>query len=241
MASVSMPSASLPIPTQQSSAVAAEVSTPIDVTGARGLRAAEVRIQFDPAEVTTDASKIRSGSVWSGQAAIIAKVDQSAGTIVAFVFSANPVTTGEGQLIDIDFVAQSKARHDGPIEIDVQKVRLNEGRIALTNEPVVGHDSSDGRIETGTVAEDEKKTVRVTQTFFAPSIAALKDCEPCPVQPQRASSGENVLLRGSWQEVQGPLAPHAVDDVFEHLFDSSSTQKHDYNVRATWQGPIAAP
>lgn len=244
MASVTMPSTSFPITTNHNgSTVAAEVSTPIDVSGADGLRAAEVRIQFDPNEVTTDASQIRSGSIWGGKAAVIANVNQEAGTIVAFVFSVNPVASGDGELIDIDFTPQPNAQHDGSIVIDVQKVRLNEGRISLTTEPIVGPDSSDGRINivasTGTTNDLQR-----TRGVFVPDVTANE--ENCRVVTGRWQS-DTRQDDSSWQglrtnalpasgpraEVQGSLPPEAVDDVFQHMF-SPHTTKQDFNVRATW-------
>ncbi len=131
-----------------------QVSAPIQVTGAENLRAAEVRIQFDPQKVTTDVSRIHGGKLWDGRAAVIANVDQESGTIVAFLYSANPVKEGDGDLLDIHFVAKSDTSSGEPIEIDVQEVRLNEGQILLVNEPKVGPDASDGRIETAGMAEE---------------------------------------------------------------------------------------
>lgn len=241
MASVSMSSTVLPasLPNHHDPSVAAEVSTPIEVTGAEGLRAAEVRIQFDPSEVTTDAAHIRSGSLWGGQAAVIANVDQSAGTIVAFVFSARPVTTGDGELIDIHFTPQPNAQHDGPIVIDVQKVRLNEGRISLTNDPVVGPDASDGRIHVGLTDVTDNAPRRARGSFVADPTAIEENCRAVADPPQSHGDSENTSprrpqLRRPSMDVHGPLAPQAVDSALEDMSDSRPTPKHDFNVRATW-------
>lgn len=244
MASVTMLSTSFPnTPNQDGSAVAAEVSTPVVVSGADGLRAAEVRIQFDPNEVTTDASQIRSGSIWGGNAAVIANVNQDAGTIVAFVFSVNPVTSGEGGLIDIDFTSQVSAQHDRPAVIDIQKVRLNEGQISLLNEPVIGPDASDGRIHTIVSGGADYEVLRTRGSFVADVAASDESCGVVTGNWQPDTRYENF----SWQnmrtnaattmgprpEVQGPLPPDAVDDVFQSMF-SPHTTKQDFNVRATW-------
>ncbi|WP_372724180.1 cohesin domain-containing protein [Novipirellula sp.] len=144
LASVSMPSAIVDSVPEISAAV--EVSTPVEVSGAQGVRAAEVRIQFDPAEVTTDATRIQAGSVWNGRGTVIANVDEHAGTIVAFVYSTKPVAHDEGGLIDIGFAVKQDRPSPKPIEIDLQQVRLNEGQISLAEPPIVGADASDGKI-----------------------------------------------------------------------------------------------
>lgn len=244
MASVTMPSTSFSItPNHSGSTVAAEVSTPIEVSGAEGLRAAEVRIQFDPTEVTTDASQIRSGSIWGGKAAVIANVNQEAGTIVAFVFSATPVTSGDGGLIDIDFTTRPSTPHDGSLVIDVQKVRLNEGRISLTTEPVVGSDSSDGRIDLPARSGANGELRRTRGSFVADLVANEENCrvvtgswQPDTSRGDRSWSAQRWNASptvGPHAEVQGPLPPEAVDDAFQHMFSPHATQQ-DFNVRATW-------
>lgn len=245
MASVTMPSTSFPIsPNQDGSTVPEEVSSPIVVSGADGLRAAEVRIQFDPTEVTTDVTQIRSGSIWGGNAAVIANVDQDAGTIVAFVFSVNPIASGNGVLIDIGFTSQPNAQQNGPIVIDVQKVRLNEGQILLTADPVVGSDFSDGRIDVTLNAVGLNSDMLRTRGSFVPENNT--DVENCrvvngswqPDTPQNELSWPSMRtnfapILGPRAEVQGPLPPEAVDDVFQYMF-SPHTTKQDFNVRATW-------
>ncbi|WP_144057837.1 cohesin domain-containing protein [Novipirellula maiorica] len=146
MASVSIPNAIIESGSDVSAA--AEVSTPVEVSGAQGVRAAEVRIQFDPTEVTTDTTRIQAGSVWNGRGTVIANVDEQAGTIVAFVYSTKPVAEDAGGLIDIGFAVKQDRISVKPIDIDLQQVRLNEGQIALTEAPVVGADASDGKIVT---------------------------------------------------------------------------------------------
>ncbi|TWU19169.1 hypothetical protein Poly21_13400 [Allorhodopirellula heiligendammensis] len=249
MASVSMASAMLPDLSSGGSGsdgqtIAAEVSTPIEVTGADGMRAAEVRIQFDPSEVTTDASRIRSGDVWGGRAAVIANVNQEAGTIVAFVFSATPVATGDGKLIDIDFTPNPGSSLGEPIAIDVQKVRLNEGHISLTQEPIVGLDASDGRIETSGRPQVDTQPRRIRGSFLADSVTDEENCNAVLASSRADEEGEDT----SWQgpqvqyapatvpqvELQSPMTPQAVDDVYRHMFDSQSTTKRRLNVRATW-------
>ncbi|WP_442507384.1 cohesin domain-containing protein [Novipirellula sp. SH528] len=134
-----------------------EATAPIEISDAQGVRAAEVRIQFDPTEVTTDASRIQPGSVWNGRGMVIANVDEQAGTIVAFVYSSKPVAHDDGGLIDIGFAVKNDRRSLKPIDIDLQKVRLNEGQIPLAEEPVAGVDPSDGKIVT---LVDENQTNR---------------------------------------------------------------------------------
>ncbi|TWT65247.1 Cohesin domain protein [Allorhodopirellula solitaria] len=233
MASVSMPNAPMPHPSDGQE-VAAEVAAPISVTGADGLRAAEVRIQFDPSEVTTDASQISSGSIWNGKASVIARVDQEAGSIVVYVFAANPVPSGDGELIDIDFTVQPGASQRGPADIDVQRVRLNEGQISLTDEPRVGHDPSDGQIliEQGPGATPEPQPGR--QSFSSQFVADPQSSHSVAWKSDFQASGVE-LAPSPEAEVYGPLRPQSIDNYFQQMHDSQSPSEQHFNVRAHWQ------
>ncbi|GAA5508311.1 cohesin domain-containing protein [Novipirellula caenicola] len=146
LASVSLPTAIAE--SSYDDSAPAEVSTPIEVSGAQGVRAAEVRIQFDPNEVTTDTTRIQAGSLWNGRGTVIANVDEHSGTIVAYVYSTQPVAEDAGGLIDIGFAVKPDRISEKTIDIDLQQVRLNEGQISLAQTPKVGADTSDGKIVT---------------------------------------------------------------------------------------------
>ena len=220
----------------------AEATTPVEISNAQGVRAAEVRIQFDPTEVTTDASRIQAGSVWNGRGMVIANVDEQAGTIVAFVYSSKPVAHDDGGLIDIGFAVKNDRRSFMPIEIDLQKVRLNEGQIPLANEPVSGLDPSDGWIasqagenQTHGYRRSENRTVDgwTTEDWIGENSAsnrvnAQSSCDwhndsngptyssfvgrSHQINPFAGNSVETTM--GSGRVPFGPLQPHMVDQAF---------------------------
>ncbi len=135
MASVTTPGISLGSQNQ--------LSAPVAITRADGMRAAEIRIQYDPVEVTTDSENIIAGSVWGDAAMVVANVNESAGTIVAFVFSAQPVEVTSGSLLDINFQSRRPTALHRSLAIDLQRVRLNEGQVPLSVDPVDGPDGTD--------------------------------------------------------------------------------------------------
>ncbi len=61
------------VSTQVSSAGSNETTSP----SGDGVRAAEVRIQFDPEKVTPQAADFLPGSAWQGKGAIVTNVDAS--------------------------------------------------------------------------------------------------------------------------------------------------------------------
>ncbi len=106
----------------------------VDVRAASGIRAAEVLVRFDPNTTRVEASDIRAGSVWQGRAAVIAKVDQVAGTIKAFLFTTRPLAGDAGNLIDIDFDVPDGMAEDIKPVFAIDRVKLDEGRVRLAPE-----------------------------------------------------------------------------------------------------------
>ncbi|MCC9601139.1 hypothetical protein LOC67_11340 [Stieleria sp. JC731] len=119
------------------------LTAPMHVTEAAGVRAAEIRIQYDPSVLTTDEESIRAGAIWEENAALVVNVDEEQGTIVAFLYTAESVPADHGDLIEIDFEYASPRSKRMSTKIDVQEVELNEGAIALDQPPVIGDDDAD--------------------------------------------------------------------------------------------------
>ncbi|HUG67971.1 MAG TPA: cohesin domain-containing protein [Pirellulaceae bacterium] len=121
------------------------VTVPVNIDDATGVRAAEIRIEYDTAQLDVQRKDIAAGSAWAGTAVAIANVDQHAGAIVVFVFSTESLAGGSGSVIDVSFTIRSDALPN-EAAIDLAKVRLNEGQIELTGVPQVGADTTDGSI-----------------------------------------------------------------------------------------------
>lgn len=120
-----------------------DFTAPIEIRRAGGMRAAEVRLQFDPTMLKVDPANVTAGSVWGDQALVVANVDDHAGTIRAFVFSAHEVPQVSGGLLNIDFQTSEHAQAGRDLSVDLQEVRINEGQIPLDVEPVEGPDDTD--------------------------------------------------------------------------------------------------
>lgn len=122
---------------------------------ADGVRAAEVRIQFDPLTVRPDMNSLRAGDAWNGKASVVANVDEVAGTLVAFVFATRPIA-GQGNLLELEFKStNSDSSQGGSSGIGIDTVRLNEGQIEIPYELTVlaspgrqGGDAEQGDIPT---------------------------------------------------------------------------------------------
>lgn len=116
----------------------------VHVENAADLRAAEVHFKYDPLLIQIQQDDIRPGAAWSNGASVISKVDESVGEVTVFVFSSTAADVRDGNLLEIALKRTSIGRCHSSATIDLQEVRLNEGEIVLTNEPVVGPDSTDG-------------------------------------------------------------------------------------------------
>jgi hypothetical protein len=202
----------LPVPSADifDSTIPPEISTPVQVRSVDGMRSAEVHIQFDPQKVSTDVSRIRGGTLWDGRVSVLANVDQDAGTIVAFLYSARPIASGDGELLDIHFVSRDNLPSGEPIEIDLQKVRINEGQIQLTSEPQVGQDATDGVIDTGMIESGLIDKLPESETVNTEISNALS-CHPVAFHER---SSTRIEQRQTQRVVYGPLPRQAVDEVF---------------------------
>ncbi len=104
-----------------------------------GLRAAEMRFTYDSKEFDVDSDSIKAGAAWQNKASVVSKVDQAAGTIDVFVFSANPITSSEGQLLEVEFDVVDQLARDVSTHIELTKFELNEG--AITSLPALEYQS----------------------------------------------------------------------------------------------------
>ncbi|MCD0462626.1 cohesin domain-containing protein [Roseiconus lacunae] len=147
---------------------AKQITAPLQIENASGVRAAEVRIQYDPQVLTTDASNIRVGDFWEDNAGLVVNVDQEQGTIIAFVYTAQAVDQTDGDVIEIDFEYRTSQARRLPTTIDVQEVELNEGQIGLDNAPVTGEDNVDRTLSPMPQRLDFQRGNRHTDRFGQP-------------------------------------------------------------------------
>lgn len=141
-----------------------QVVAPVNIDNATGLRGVEIRISYDTQILDVDASGLVVGSVWQGtDADVLANVDDATGSIVAWVFASEGISSGTGSLVTIQFAVRNDAPIGTSTRIDLERVRLNEGDIVADPEPIPGPDSTDGRI---TVVSAEQ-TARVSGTVYA--------------------------------------------------------------------------
>lgn len=122
---------------------AERVTVPVNIDDATGVRAAEIRIEYDTSQLNVQPKDIAAGSAWDGKALAISKIDEPAGVIVVFVFATEDLESGSGSLLDVSFTIRNEARAT-KAAVDLAEVRLNEGQIALTTSPVTEADSTDG-------------------------------------------------------------------------------------------------
>ena len=164
---------------------AGHVTVPVDIDDATGVRAAEIRIEYDTAKLDVLAKDITAGSAWNGKAIAMANIDEQAGTIVVFVFSAERLTEGTGSLIDVSFRIRSDVRVT-KATVDLVEVRLNEGQIELTATPVSGVDTTDGLI---TIKRDKIRHVGtsaqgdIVRACFADGLAGSQELFVQPLPP----------------------------------------------------------
>ncbi len=123
-----------------------QVATPVDIDNAAGVRAAEIRINYDTTLLDADVSSVQAGSVWTDSAQVVANVDDTSGTIIAWVFAPEALGSGGGSLLNVEFTVKGTATVGDSTAIDLAQVRLNEGAIVPSPEPVPGPDSTDGLI-----------------------------------------------------------------------------------------------
>ncbi|EMI25729.1 fibrinogen-binding protein [Rhodopirellula europaea] len=189
MASVSLdamgPAVSGPVLAQEAVLQASVAS--IQVEDAPNLRAAEIRFEFDPKSVRIDKEDIRPGAIWDNKAALIANVDEQTGTVVAYVFSTQPILGSDGNLLDIEIDQSRNAACLTPAKLDLQHVRLNEGTIELESEPVEGPDPTDHSVMRSSRSTDMFAPPE-TKPFIGPVL-------PDHLKPNHVDTVMNDLFR----------------------------------------------
>lgn len=140
--------AAVSIPDDLSGKVAAIVSAPVNIDTAAGVRAAEIRLQYDTALLDLANDSVVVGSVWDGNndTQVTANVDDSTGTVIIFVSSSTALSGVSGSLVRLNFTISSTATVGAIAELDLTSVILNEGAVPVTPAPIVGADSTDGQI-----------------------------------------------------------------------------------------------
>ncbi len=116
---------------------------PFHVERANELRAAEIEIRYDPAVVRTDDLNIQPGPIWNGDVAMAVNIDHDAGTITAFLFSADPVQTDAGEVINVGFREKACVSDYRAAPIHIAQVRVNENVTQLSVAPPVAAENLD--------------------------------------------------------------------------------------------------
>lgn len=140
--------AAVNIPDDLTSAPDAIVSVPVNIDSATGVRAAEIRLNYDTSVLDLDADDIDFGSIWGtgSDTQVTANVDDAAGTVAIFVSASSALTDVSGSLVELPFSVANDAVVDSTTVLDLTQVTLNEGQISVDPAPVSGSDSTDGLI-----------------------------------------------------------------------------------------------
>jgi hypothetical protein len=103
--------AAVNIPDDLTGQVGAQVSAPVLIDSAQGIRGAEIRIQFDPALLTLTPQNITAGSAWgaSEDTQVVSNVDQATGTVIVFISTATELPDVGGSLVNFAFGVQENA------------------------------------------------------------------------------------------------------------------------------------
>ena len=154
-----------------------QVVAPVNIDNAAGIRGAEIRINYDSTLLAADNDSVLAGSVWPrGSTAVVANVNQTAGSIMVFVFTTEGLNPGGGSLLEVHFAIRSEARVGNSTAVDLAKVRLNEGGIIPNPEPIPGLESTDGKITSvGAVNPAETATISgfASAQTVSQSVASL--------------------------------------------------------------------
>jgi hypothetical protein len=225
-----------------------ELSEPME---ADGVRAAEVRIQFDPLSVQPDLSTIKAGDAWNGKASVVANVDEIAGTLVAFLFTTRPIT-GQGNLLELEFKsAGSDPVGTTPASIGIEQVRLNEGQIEVTSDLTIlaapsqtldqTDDSigSDGAVNATRDGRDSEEHVFANDGIFANNFA--NDEVFASLQELAADKGIADRHTQLGDGVEGDLAvTHREhdDEIDSNARREAQDRLHDLQVTSVFIGPL---
>jgi len=102
---------------------------PVNIDTAAGIRGAEIHITYDTTLLDASQSGVTAGSVWPEGTQVVANVDDTAGTIVAYVSTAEELGAGGGSLLNVEFTVKSDASVGSQAFVDLTEIILNEGAI----------------------------------------------------------------------------------------------------------------
>ncbi|MDV6033154.1 MAG: hypothetical protein F9B45_24310 [Phycisphaera sp. RhM] len=118
--------------TQSFDESARELRLPLRVQNAHDVRAAEIRIEYDPNVVRAEEWAVEPGEFWNGRVSMSVNIDQDAGTITAFLYTAEPVEASDGDLVSIGFREEACVSQPGAAPITVSHVNFDERAAALS-------------------------------------------------------------------------------------------------------------
>lgn len=113
--------------------VALENASSIEVSEVQGLRGAALEISFDHRHLQVDPRDVRAGSAWGGKGMSIANVDNEEGTINVFVYSVRETEQSHGSIVEIDFRRKETEPGETSTQIDVNRLRVNDGDVTFSD------------------------------------------------------------------------------------------------------------
>ena len=188
--------------------VGALVSAPVSIDSAIGVRAATIRIQYDPAVLSLSQENVTAGSAWSSatDTQITTNVNQTTGVAVVFLSASTDLAASNASLVHFGFVVRSGASTGTVSTIDLTEVRLNEGAIAVTPLPIAGTDSTDGSITVSSPTTD--LAAQITGFVYADSnqdslVSSFEGISGCQITLVNVSTGSRQVTTtaadGSYQ------------------------------------------
>lgn len=188
--------------------VGALVAAPVSIDSALGVRAATIRIHYDPTVLTLSQENVTAGSAWSSatDTQITTNVNQTTGVAVVFLNASTALTASNASLVQFGFVVRSGASAGIVSKIDLTEVRLNEGAIAVTPLPIAWIDSTDGSITVSSPTTD--LAAQITGFVYADSnqdslVSSFEGISGCQVTLVDVSTGNKLVTTtaadGSYQ------------------------------------------
>jgi Cohesin domain/SdrD B-like domain len=178
--------------------VGALVSAPVSIDSATGVRAATIRIHYDPAVLTLSQENVTAGSAWSSASdtQVTTNVDQATGVAVVFLSASTDLTSTNATLVQFSFIVRSGAAAGTVSQIDLTEVRLNEGAIAVNPLPIPGTDSTDGSITVSSPTTD--LAAKITGFVYADSnqdslVSSFEGISGCQVTLVNVSTGSKQV------------------------------------------------
>ena len=153
------------------------ITVPVNIDDAGGLRAAEIRMEYDPTTLDVHPQDVRAGSVWLGKASAVASVDEKQGTIVAYVFGIDELQSRSGSLIDIQFAVRANSCSTS-VPVALTEVRLNEGQIEASTVPPIGPASVEGTIAGDSDSSTLRSALRLDGNWQSHSNQAQMNSPP---------------------------------------------------------------